>query len=83
MNILAPVRTEKAIKRIEDQKTITFEVHIHATKDSVAKEVEKIFNVKVSSVNVSITSKGVKHAMVKLDKAYKADDIAAKLKMVA
>ncbi len=83
MTIISPLKTEKAIKLIEEQNTLTFEVDLPSTKHTVAKEIEKLFNVKVDAVRVAITSKGKKVAYVKLNKANKADDVAIKLKMVA
>ncbi len=83
MIILAPVKTEKAISKIEYENTLTFEVGLSATKKDIASEVEKMFKVKVASVRTFVTAKGKKHAMVRLDKGSKADDVATKLKMIA
>ena len=51
--------------------------------DTILDDVEALFGVKVASVRTKITSKGKKHAVVKLSKGFKADDVAAKLKMIA
>lgn len=83
MIILSPVKTEKAIQKVEYENAITFVVDIKATKKQVKEEVEKLFSVKVDNVRTFVTSKGTKHAIVKLSKESKADDIATKLKMVA
>ncbi len=83
MIIFGPIKTEKAIGKIEYENTLTFEVDLRATKRDVKAEVEKLFGVKVASVRTSVTSEGKKHASVRLDKAFKADDVAAKLKMLA
>jgi large subunit ribosomal protein L23 len=83
MIIIAPVKTEKAISKIEYENTLTFEVGRESTKKDIAKEVEKLFAVKVASVRTFVTSRGKKHAFVRLDKASKADDVATKLKMIA
>ena len=83
MIIIAPVKTEKAISKIEYENTLTFEVGRESTKKEIALEIEKLFQVKVASVRTFITSKGKKHACVRLDKASKADDVATKLKMIA
>lgn len=83
MILLAPLRTEKAIKKIEEENSITFIVAVDATKDSIGKEVETLFGVKVSSVQTFITSKGKKHAVVRLTKDFKAEDVAEKLKIAA
>jgi large subunit ribosomal protein L23 len=83
MIIIAPVKTEKAIGLIEYQNTLTFEVDRGSTKKEIQAEIEKMFNVKVHSVRTSVTRKGKKHALVRLDKSSKADDVATKLKMIA
>ena len=83
MMLVAPIKTEKAIGKIEYENTLTFEVGLRATKKGVKDEVEKLFAVKVASVQTLITSGGKKHALVKLEKGFKADDVAAKLKMLA
>lgn len=81
MILIAPIKTEKAIGKIEFDNTITFEVDQKATKDSVKKEVERLFGVKVGSVRTYIAPTGKKRALVKLAKGFKAEDITTKLKM--
>lgn len=83
MILIAPVKTEKAIGKIEYENTLTFVVDLKATKDDVEKEVEKLFAVKVASVRTFVSPKGKKHALVRLEKEFKADDVATKLKMIA
>ena len=83
MSILQyPVTNEKAIGLIELRNTLTFVVDSMATKPQIKKEVEALFEVKVASVNTLITPTGIKRAFVKLKDGYKADDVAAKLKIV-
>lgn len=77
-----PLTNEKAIGLIELKNTLIFVVSKSATKKEIKKEVEELFEVKVESVNTLITPTGKKRAFVKLKKEYKADDIAAKLKIV-
>lgn len=81
MAILYPVTTEKAIGMIERENKITFIVETKSTKEDVKKEVESRFGVKVEKVNVLNCLNGRKKAIVKLAKEFKADDIAAKLKI--
>lgn len=81
MILLAPLKTEKFIQKIEYENSIGFVVDINATKKTVKDEVEKLFSVKVNTVKTYITPKGVKHAIVKLAKESKAEDIANKLKL--
>jgi len=80
--ILYPVTNEKAIGLIELQNTLTFVVEAKATKPEIKKDVETLFEVKVDSVNTLISPTGIKRAYVKLKKGFKADDVAAKLKIV-
>jgi len=76
-----PVKTEKAIGKIEFENTITFKVDNTATKEQVKNEVEKVFKVKVYSVNTYVAPDGKKRAVVRLEKGHKAEDISSKLKM--
>ena len=80
--ILYPITNEKAVGLIEMRNTITFAVEKSATKQQVKKDVEELFEVKVASVNTLITPLGQKRAFVKLKEGFKADDVAAKLKIV-
>ena len=77
-----PITNEKAIGLIELKNTLMFVVTSQATKPEIKKEVEALFGVKVARVNTLITPTGVKRAFVKLKEGYKADDVAAKLKIV-
>jgi len=77
-----PITNEKAIGLIELQNTLTFIVDNAATKPAIKKEVEELFAVKVASVNTLISPSGKKRAYVRLKEGFKADDVAAKLKMV-
>lgn len=83
MILLSPIKTEKAINKIEFENTITFLVANEASKEAIAKECEKLFQVKVAGVRTLITSGGKKHALIRLTKEFKADDVAMKLKMIA
>lgn len=83
MILIAPIKTEKVIGKIEPENSLRFEVAVNATKKQIADEVEKLFKVKVHSVNTLVTPEGRKHAVVRLTKEFKADDVATKLKMVA
>ena len=75
-----PVITEKATT-LSDQNKIVFKVHENASKDSIKKNIEKIFKVKVIKINTINkktktkivrgrlgTKKGFKKAIVTLKK---------------
>ena len=49
--IKAPIVTEKSAKLAQDSNTITFSVDPKANKTQIKQAVEKVFNVKVESVN--------------------------------
>ena len=82
MIIKAPTRTEKSLQIIEKDNTVRFVVDNNASKEEIKNEVEKVFNVKVEDVRTLIGQKGRKHAFVRLDKKFSADEVAAKLKMI-
>ena len=83
--ILSPVITEKATNASEHNKVI-FKVAPHATKPQIKEAVEKLFDVKVKSVNTLIRKgklrnfKGkramlsdVKNAVVTLEEGHRID----------
>ena len=49
--IRSPIITEKATT-LSEQNKIVFKVHENASKDSIKKNVEKIFKVEVTKVNI-------------------------------
>ena len=83
--IIAPVITEKATMASEYNK-VMFKVAIHATKPQIKEAVEKLFDVKVKSVN-TVVRKGkvkafkgtvgrqspVKRAVVTLEEGHRID----------
>ncbi|HID42127.1 MAG TPA: 50S ribosomal protein L23 [Pyrodictium sp.] len=77
--IIRPVQSEKALRLIEEQNTLTFIVDRKATKHDIKRAVEQVFGVKVEKVNTLITPRGEKKAYVKLAKEYSATDVAARL----
>ncbi|MFA5857161.1 MAG: 50S ribosomal protein L23 [Candidatus Pacearchaeota archaeon] len=76
-----PITTEKAVRLIELNNTISFEIDKKDSKDDIKKEVEEMFKVKVESVNTTI-QKNKKIAYVKLDKKNLAIDVATKLGVI-
>lgn len=82
MAILYPITTEKAVGMIELENKLIFVVERGATKKEIKEDVEKQFGVKVEKVTTHITPKGHKRAFVRLKEGFKADDLAAKLKIV-
>jgi large subunit ribosomal protein L23 len=80
--ILAVVRTQKAVSRIEKENKLTFVVRLEATKEDVKRAVEKLYGVKVEKVNTLVTPRGEKKAYVKLRPEYKASELAVKLGVI-
>jgi len=74
-----PLITEKAVGMIETENKIAFIVNPGAKKNDVKNAVETLYDVKVDAVNVSNDLKGRKRAIVKINKKFKANDIAIKL----
>ncbi len=74
--------TEKALNLVERENTLTFIVDMKATKHTIKRAVEELFNVKVDKVRVVITPKGEKKAYVKLSPKYKASDVATRLGII-
>jgi large subunit ribosomal protein L23 len=74
-----PVITEKAVDLISTQNRLTFIVNKKATKRQVKEAVEKLYNVKVKTINTLVDRKNRKKAFVTLNKAFNAQDVANKL----
>ncbi len=80
--ILFPLITEKAVNMIEAENKLCFIVNKRATKADVKKAVEETYTIKIDSVNVLLDRKGRKKAIVKVNKKFKADEIATKLGVI-
>lgn len=82
MNILfKPITTEKAVKIIELENTLIFEVPRNAKKNEIKKEFESLFKVKIENLRTLIRS-NKKMVYIRLVKENKAIDIATKLGMI-
>ena len=79
--ILKPVTSEKAVKMIDLDNTLIFEVERREKKDKIKAEVESVFKVKVEKVRTFIRN-NKKFAYVKLIKDNPAIDIATKVGMI-
>lgn len=77
--ILYPLMTESTTRLIEAENKLVFIVNIKADKTDVKRAAEELYDVKVSKVNLLISSKGEKKAFIRLDPEYKASDLAVKL----
>jgi len=79
--MMKPITTEKAIRLIELDNILIFEVDPRDNKTKIAKDFAKIFKVKVEKVN-TLTRANKKIAYIKLNKKNPAIDIATKLGMI-
>lgn len=76
--ILHPYVTEKSMNQMEKNNALEFMVKRDADKAQIKKSVEKMFDVKVKSVNTRITKNG-KHATVVFMPEFKAEDIGMRI----
>jgi ribosomal protein L23 len=78
---MKPLTTEKAIMSIEKENILIFIVDARASKDSIKKEFEETFEVKVEKVR-TLVKNNKKYAYIKLKKDFLAIDLATKLGMI-
>ncbi len=71
--------TEKSLRLVEKENKLTLIVDVSATKHQIKREVERLYNVKVVSVNTLVTPTGEKKAYVKLSPEHNAYDLLGRL----
>lgn len=64
--LTSPLTTEKCMKKMEDQNTMTFIVHPRANKQMIKKSFTDIYGGKVRSVNTLVRPDGKKKAYIRL-----------------
>jgi large subunit ribosomal protein L23 len=79
--LLKPVTTEKAVRMIDVDNILLFEVERRAKKTEIKKEVADTFNIKIDGVRTLIRG-NKKYVYVKLNKSNLAIDVATKLGMI-
>ena len=79
--ILRPISTEKAVMMIEKDNILTFSTEMMETKETIKKEIESLFDIKVDDIR-TLSKKNKKYAYVKLNKKYPAIDVASKLGVI-
>jgi len=79
--ILKPITTEKAVRLIEAENTLLFQVENKDRKQDIKKEFENLFKVKVEKIR-TFSRKNKKFAYIKLKKENPAIDIATKLGLI-
>ncbi|ODQ65381.1 putative ribosomal protein, large subunit [Nadsonia fulvescens var. elongata DSM 6958] len=77
--VIAPVNTETAMKKIEDNNTLVFLVDIKANKYQIKQAVKTLYDVEAAKVNTLITPTGAKKAFIKLTPDFDALDVANRI----
>ncbi len=76
--VFHPYVTEKTMNLMEDNNALEFIVRRTATKQSIKKAVEMLFDAEVERVNTKISKNG-KHAIVRFKPDYDAEDIGMRI----
>jgi large subunit ribosomal protein L23 len=76
--IFHPYVTEKTMNLMEDNNALEFIVRRTATKRTIKKAIEQLFDVEVENVNTKISKNG-KHAIVRFTPDYDAEDIGMRI----
>jgi len=76
--IFHPYVTEKTMNLMENNNALEFIVRRTATKESIKKAIEKLFDVEVENINTKISKNG-KHAIVRFTPDYNAEDIGMRI----
>uniref|UniRef100_A0A069DRH4 Putative ribosomal protein l23a n=1 Tax=Panstrongylus megistus TaxID=65343 RepID=A0A069DRH4_9HEMI len=77
-----PLTTEAAMKKIEDNNTLVFIVHLKANKHHIRTAVKKLYDIDVAKVNTLVRPDGKKKAYVRLARDYDALDVANKIGII-
>jgi len=77
-----PLTTEAAMKKIEDNNTLVFIVHLKSNKFHVKAAVKKLYEVEVAKVNTLVRPDGKKKAYVRLAPDFDALDVANKIGII-
>uniref|UniRef100_A0A348G681 60S ribosomal protein L23a n=1 Tax=Odontomachus monticola TaxID=613454 RepID=A0A348G681_ODOMO len=77
-----PLTTEAAMKKIEDNNTLVFIVHIRSNKYHIKASIKKLYDVDVAKVNTLVRPDGKKKAYVRLTRDYDALDVANKIGII-
>ena len=80
--IRAPLTTESAMSKIEDDNTLVFLCDPKASKQDIKKAVESLYEIKTKKINTLIRPDGVKKAYVKLTGDFDALDVANRIGVI-
>ncbi|MDD3977022.1 50S ribosomal protein L23 [Methanomicrobium antiquum] len=79
MIIKYPYVSEKASRDLEFDGKLQFIIDLKASKEQVAKELERMFDKKVSNVQTLLTMKGKKKAIVTFEDEKAGEEILSRL----
>ncbi|WBW70880.1 60S ribosomal protein L25 [Schizosaccharomyces osmophilus] len=74
-----PINSESAMKKIEDDNTLVFCVHMRANKNTIKSAVKKLYDVDAVKINTMVRPNGTKKAFVKLSAEADALDVANRI----
>jgi len=74
-----PYITEKTTVIIDEMNVLTFIVDVRAKKPQIKREIEKLFDVTVTSVKTMITNNGNKKALITLSEEDSAGELISRL----
>ncbi len=77
--IIRPVSSESALEKVEKENKLLFIVSQKSNKLQIKQAVERLYGVKVKSVNTMITPAAEKKAAVVLEKEFSATELATKI----
>ena len=77
--VLHPYVSEKAMILMEQENKLIMVVVRDSKSKEVKKDVEELYEVEVAKVNLYITPRGEKHAIVRLKPEYSAEEIGMRI----
>eukprot|EP00744_Colponema_vietnamica_P000126 GILI01000238.1.p1 GENE.GILI01000238.1~~GILI01000238.1.p1 ORF type:complete len:147 (+),score=57.20 GILI01000238.1:32-472(+) len=80
--IKAPLTTESAMKKIEDNNTLVFLCDVRASKRQIAQAVKSLYDIQCAKVNTLVRPDGQKKAYVRLTQDYDALDVANRIGII-
>ncbi len=80
--IIRPVISEKAVRLMESDNTLSMIVNMKANKQQIKNAIEETLKVKVAKIRTMLTTKNEKKALVKLNPESVALDVGTELGMI-
>merc|ERR1712224_603050 len=77
-----PLKTESAMKKIEENNTLVFIVDVRASKVQIKEAIKKMYDIDTQKINSLIRPDGQKKAYVRLTQDYDALDVANKIGII-